>query len=187
MASAMVKDRHPIGEPSDATDPITCPGIKARPVRIGGSPCALLAQREGEESRLLKSALEGGGFEVVPAEDGVAALEMICAVGPDVIVADLDHHDLDGFVLCRVLRSLSAHAMVPVLVLTRAAAGDARAMAMAALGNVRIMRTPAVPVLVVAAVSDMINIVPAVPRRVSMPRLVARPLAGAPRAVVIGG
>jgi vancomycin resistance protein VanW len=31
----------------------------------------------------------------------VAALEVICAVGPDVIVADLDHHDLDGLVLCR--------------------------------------------------------------------------------------
>ena len=79
---------------SETTDSTACAGSDARPVRFEGHLCALLAQPEGEEGRLLESALRGGGFDVIPAEDGVAALEVICAVGPDVIVADLDHHDL---------------------------------------------------------------------------------------------
>ena len=99
----------------------------------------------------------------------MAALEMICAVGPDVIVTDLDGRDLDGFVLCRVLRGLAAHFMLPVLVLTNKAAGDAGALAMAALGNVRVMRKPAMPVLVVAAVAEMLNIVPVGSRGVALP------------------
>jgi CheY-like chemotaxis protein len=187
MASAMVKGRRPVGDRSETTDSTACAGSHARPVRFDGHLCALLAQPEGEEGRLLESALRGGGSDVIPAEDGVAALEVICAVGPDVIVADLDHHDLDGLVLCRVLRSLSAHAMLPVLVLTKAASEDARALAMAALGNVRVMRKPAVPVLVVAAVSEMVNIVPLVGRRASLPGLMAPPLVTVPRAALMGG
>jgi hypothetical protein len=112
MASAMVKGRRLVGDRSAATD-ATCTGSESRPARFEGHLCALLAQADGEEGRLLENALQGGGFDVIPAEDGVAALDKICAVGPDVIVADLDGHDLDGLVLCRVLRSLSAHAMLP--------------------------------------------------------------------------
>ena len=113
--------------------------------------------------------------------------KMICAVGPDVIIADLDGRDLDGLVLCRVLRSLAAHAMLPVLVLTNAASEDARARAMAALGNVRVMRKPAIPVLVLAAVAEMLNIVPVVSRRVSLTGRVAPSIASMPRAAVTGG
>lgn len=58
---------------------------------------------------------------------------------------------------------------------------------MAMLGNVRVMRKPVVPVLVVAAVSEMINIVPMVGHRVSLPRPVAAPLAAVPRAALIDG
>ncbi len=187
MTSAMVSGWRPPGNWPGGTDSITCPGSDTRPARSGGHLCALVAQADGADGQRLESALQGGGFEVIPAQDGVAALQRICAAGPDVIVADLDHQDLDGLALCRVLRSLSAHATVPILVLTRAAAEDARARAMAMLGNVRVMRKPVVPVLVVAAVSEMINIVPMVGHRVSLPRPVAAPLAAVPRAALIDG
>jgi two-component system chemotaxis response regulator CheY len=187
MVSAMVKVRRPVGDRSDAVDPTTCAGSETRPVRFGGHLCALVAQADDEECRLLESALQGGGFDVSPAEDGVAALEVICAVGPDVIIADLDGRDLEGLVLCRVLRSLAAHAMLPVLVLTNAASEDARARAMAVLGNVRVVRKPAIPVLVLAAVAEMLNIVPVVSRRVSLTGRVAPSIASMPRAAVTGG
>jgi two-component system chemotaxis response regulator CheY len=187
MVSAMVKVRRPVGDRSDAVDPTTCAGSEIRPVRFGGHLCALIAQADDEECRLLESALQGGGFDVSPAEDGVAALEMICAVGPDVIVTDLDGRDLDGFVLCRVLRGLAAHFMLPVLVLSNKAAEDAGALAMAALGNVRVMRKPAIPALVVAAAGEMLNIVPVGSRSVALPGRVTARVATMSRAALTGG
>jgi DNA-binding response OmpR family regulator len=90
-----------------------------------------------------------------------------------VIIADLDGRDLDGLLLCRVLRSLHAHAMLPVLVLTIASSNDARTRQMFTPSNVRLLRTPADPAVVVAAVSGMINIGPAGRPRASRPRSTA--------------
>ena len=56
---------------------------------------------------------------------------------------------------------------------------------MATLGNVRVMRKPALPVLVAAAVAEMINIVPMVSRSVSLQGRMAPPIATVPRAAVI--
>ena len=187
MASAMVKGQRPVGERSEAPGSATCAGSETRAVRLGGHLCALVARADRDGGRLLEKALEGGGFDVIPVEDGVTALEMICAVGPDLIVADLDGRDVDGLLLCRVLRSLSAHATLPVVVLTRAAAGDARARATAALANVSVLRKPAVPALVVAAASDMVKGVTMVGRRAPQPRRIASPIATERRAAFMGG
>ncbi len=119
------------------------------------------------------SALHYGGFQVTPANDGPGALELLCQVGPDVIIADLDGRDLDGLLLCRVLRSLHAHAMVPVVVLTTGGSNDARARQMLTLTNVRVLQTPADPAVVVAAASEMIKIAPAGRPRASPPCLTA--------------
>ena len=187
MASAIVTGRHPVRDGCEPAGSTTCAGSEIRTARFGDRLCALVAEADGEGSRLLQSALRGGGFEVIPAEDGVAALETICAVGPDVIIADLDGRDLDGLVLCRVLRGLAAHFMLPVLVLTNKAAEDVGALAMATLGNVRVMRKPAIPVLVVAAVAEMLNIGPVGSRSVSLPGRRAPRIATMPRAAVTGG
>jgi DNA-binding response OmpR family regulator len=187
MASAIVTGRRPVRDGCEPAGATTCAGSETRPPRFGGRLCALVAEADGEGSRLLQSALRGGGFDVIPAEDGVAALETICAVGPDVIIADLDGRDLDGFVLCRVLRSLSAHFMLPVLVLTNKAAEGVGALAMATLGNVRVMCKPAIPVLVVAAVAEMLNSVPVGSRSVSLPGRRAPRIASIPRAAVARG
>jgi CheY-like chemotaxis protein len=140
-----------------------------RRARLGGPPCVVVAQAGGEKRRLLVSALQRGGFHVTPANDGAGALELLCQVGPDVIIADLDGRDLDGLLLCRVLRSLHAHALLPVLVLTTASSNDAHTRQMLTPSNVRLLQTPADPAVVVAVVSEMINIGPAGRPRPSPP------------------
>lgn len=137
-----------------------------------------MARVGGNDRHLLESALQRGGFDVVPSTDGVAALEMVCARGPDVIIADLDGNDLDGLVLCRVLRNLSAHATLPVLVLTAAGSHGSLARDVGRLGNVRVIQKPARHAAVVAAASEMIRFVPAVSQRVPSVRRPVR-LAGA--------
>ena len=187
MASAIVTDRRHVSDWCEPAGSTTCAGRKTRPARCRGRLCALVAEAGGEGTRLLQDALEGGGFDVIPAESGVAALEMICAVGPDVIVTDLDGRDLDGFVLCRVLRGLAAHFMLPVLVLSNKAAEDAGALAMAALGNVRVMRKPAIPALVVAAAGEMLNIVPVGSRSLALPGRVTARVPTMSRVALTGG
>ncbi|MGD0448819.1 MAG: response regulator [Candidatus Dormibacteria bacterium] len=187
MASAIGTDQPHVCDWCEPAGSATCPGSETRPARCGGRLCALVAEADGESTRLLQDALQGGGFDVIPAESGVAALEMICAIGPDVIVTDLDGRDLDGFVLCRVLRGLAAHFMLPVLVLTNKAAEDAGALAMAALGNVRVMRKPAIPVLVVAAAAEMLNIVPVGSRSLALPGRVTARVPTMSRVALTGG
>jgi DNA-binding response OmpR family regulator len=113
----------------------------------------------GEERQVLEATLAEGGFNVVPADDGLAALELVCAVGPDAIIADLDGCGLDGVVLCHVLRGLRAHARVPVLVLTTANGNAARARMVRGLGGVRVMHKPVRFAAVARALSEMISTV----------------------------
>jgi CheY-like chemotaxis protein len=95
---------------------------------------------------------------VVPADDGVAALELVCAVGPDAIIADLDGRHLDGLVLCQVLRGLRAYAGLPVLVLTTARGNAARARTLRSLDGVGVMQKPVGSDAVARALSEMISI-----------------------------
>jgi predicted signal transduction protein with EAL and GGDEF domain/DNA-binding response OmpR family regulator len=58
---------------------------------------------------------QGTEFDVIEAGSGAQALARIARSVPDVVVLDLDVHDLDGFQLCRKLRS-TAPAM-PIIVI----------------------------------------------------------------------
>jgi DNA-binding response OmpR family regulator len=69
---------------------------------------------------VLKYNLEKEGFEVVTAGDGVKALEEARAEQPSMIILDIMLPNMDGYEVCRILRSEMA---VPVLMLT-AKAGE---------------------------------------------------------------
>ncbi len=58
------------------------------------------------------------GLSVVTACDGKEALERITVERPDVVILDLQMPEIDGFEVCRRLRSDVRTAFVPVLILT---------------------------------------------------------------------
>ncbi len=161
MVMAPTRMEQPVEAPDDGldgTDPARCSGEGAGRVRVPGGPsCVVVAQPGGEARRLLGATLERTGFSVVPADDGVAALEMVCAVGPDAIIADLDGRDLDGLVLCQVLRGLRAHARLPVLVLTAARPDTSRTRRLRGLDTVRVMRRSAGSAAIASTLSEMIG------------------------------
>jgi two-component system OmpR family response regulator len=64
---------------------------------------------------LVRMALEGGGFDVVTAADGQAALVGATREAPDLIVLDVGLPKGDGFEVCRRIRATSD---VPILFLT---------------------------------------------------------------------
>ena len=65
--------------------------------------------------RLVRLHLEKGGFRVRSAANGQAALELIAAEIPDLVILDLMLPTLDGYAVCERIREFS---LVPVIMLT---------------------------------------------------------------------
>jgi two-component system OmpR family response regulator len=76
----------------------------------------LLVDDEENLRSMLDAALRHMGFDVHPVASGREALEAVPKVRPDLIVLDVMLPDLDGFEVCRRLRSEGSR--VPVLFLT---------------------------------------------------------------------
>lgn len=76
----------------------------------------LLVDDEDYLRSVLEAALRHNGFEVVAVANGRDALASVVAARPDVIVLDIMLPDLDGFEVCRRLRS-DGH-RTPVVFLT---------------------------------------------------------------------
>src|SRR5437868_2276844 len=68
----------------------------------------LVADDHPDTLELSKLMLEEGGHDVLTAQDGDAALEIAERCVPDVIFSDLVLPGVDGFDLCKRLRSQSA-------------------------------------------------------------------------------
>ncbi|MCL5256929.1 MAG: response regulator transcription factor [Chloroflexi bacterium] len=65
--------------------------------------------------RVIEDALHLGAYRVVKAADGPSALEMLSLAEPDVVLLDLRLPGIDGFEVCRRVRSFSS---VPIIMLT---------------------------------------------------------------------
>lgn len=82
----------------------------------------LLVDDEEMLRRVMKDMLEGEGYQVIEAKDGVEALDQVDRHAPDIIVLDLNLPGLDGYGVLSHLRARPATAGIPVIVLT--ARGD---------------------------------------------------------------
>ena len=79
---------------------------------------------------LLKMTLCGNGYEVVEAEDGLAALDWLERNEVDLIITDINMPRLDGFGLIERLRGEQRrHVDRPILVLTTESSDEKKARA----------------------------------------------------------
>lgn len=67
---------------------------------------------------MLKMALDGAGFRVVQAVDGLHGLEVLESHAPDVIITDINMPNLDGFGFIEAVRGDTRRRATPILVLT---------------------------------------------------------------------
>jgi len=67
---------------------------------------------------LLHRALEDGGYTVLVAQDGAAALALVGRVTPDIVLMDALMPGLDGFETCRRMKALSTMKTVPIVFMT---------------------------------------------------------------------
>jgi adenylate cyclase len=86
--------------------------VAERPARI------LVVDDVRENVRLLEAVLAPRGYDVITASDGLAALELVEAEQPDLILLDVMMPGLDGYEICRRLRANEETAVLPVVMVT---------------------------------------------------------------------
>src|SRR4051794_18769383 len=82
-----------------------------------------------DDSRLVRTVmartLEGRGYRVLTAEDGVAAVELAWAEHPNLVLLDVDMPRMNGYQVARLLRNEPRTASIPIVILSsREGAGD---------------------------------------------------------------
>lgn len=71
-----------------------------------------------ENVRLLEAVLSPHGYDVVTANDGITALELVESAQPDLILLDVVMPGLDGYAVCTHLREHDDTAVLPVIMVT---------------------------------------------------------------------
>src|SRR5919206_3736127 len=82
-----------------------------------------------DDSRLVRTVmartLEGRGYRVLTAADGVAAVELAWAEQPSLVLLDVDMPRMNGYQVARLLRNEPHTAAIPIVILSsREGAGD---------------------------------------------------------------
>lgn len=78
----------------------------------------LLVDDEPQIRRIMRLALEKGGFSVDTAENGEVALAKIRLDAPDVLITDIEMPRMDGRALCAAIEKEFASRDFPIFVLT---------------------------------------------------------------------
>ncbi|NLG75566.1 MAG: response regulator [Xanthomonadaceae bacterium] len=93
----------------------------------GASGQVILAVDDSASMRqMVRYTLEGAGYKVVQAADGVEALEFAKTSPADLVLTDVNMPRMDGLTLVRELRALADYRFTPMLVLTTESGQDTK-------------------------------------------------------------
>ena len=81
-------------------------------------PIALIADDSPTVRKFVTFALKSMNIEVIPATDGMDALEKITNHKPDLIITDLNMPNVDGYELIQSLRNSEEYTDVPIIILS---------------------------------------------------------------------
>ena len=94
----------------------------------GGSPHVLIVEDDAATRRLYKFMLTNGGYPVLEAEDGIAALEQLAKHHFDLVITDMNMPRMDGMELIQAIRRDFAY--VYVIMITAFGTPDTEKQAM---------------------------------------------------------
>jgi twitching motility two-component system response regulator PilH len=83
-----------------------------------GHPCVLLVEDDPALRRYLEVVLQRAGYAVITAGDGLEGMRSLLTARVDVIVTDALMPNLDGYGLCRFVRSSQHLAHLPIILLS---------------------------------------------------------------------
>ena len=82
------------------------------------TPKILIAEDEPHLREVLRFQLENAGYDVIEASDGEQAVEQAHQHQPDLLLLDVMMPHLDGYEVCRRLRSSFTTRQIPIIMLT---------------------------------------------------------------------
>ena len=88
----------------------------------------LIIEDEADMMEMVKFRLEASGFEVICASDGEAGLDKAAKENPDLILLDLMLPRIDGYKVCRELKSDEGYRRIPIVIFTARASEREREM-----------------------------------------------------------
>jgi CheY-like chemotaxis protein len=89
-------------------------------------PTALIVEDEVEANKLLAMLVQLQGYKTDSAFSGAEAFAKVQSSVPDVIFLDLMLPDVDGYEICRALKSAGTTSQVPVIIVTARVAAKNR-------------------------------------------------------------
>lgn len=116
----------------------------------------LIVDDEEDILQILRYNLEKEGYLVKTATDGAQALEVASSGPLDLILLDVMMPELDGFEVCRKLRTTSLHATTPIIFLT-ARVGELDQILGLELGADDYIQKPISPRVLVARVKSVLR------------------------------
>jgi len=75
----------------------------------------LVVDDESDATRLFFEVFKRKGYEVIEAADGTTGVRLAHESKPDVILLDIDLPDIDGFEVCRLLKTDAATSAIPII------------------------------------------------------------------------
>ncbi|MBN1787511.1 MAG: response regulator [Sedimentisphaerales bacterium] len=91
---------------------------KAEPTQIEKDATILVVDDNEQNLELLVAYLEDLGCNIVPAKDGISALDIIKESVPDLVLLDVMMPKMSGFEVCRRIKTNPATKSLPVIMVT---------------------------------------------------------------------
>jgi putative two-component system response regulator len=86
--------------------------------KMNGKVTVAVIDDNPEIRGVVATLLSRDGYVVFTADDGAAGLELVWREQPDVIISDVSMPNVDGFELCRTLKTDRATRLTPLILLT---------------------------------------------------------------------
>ncbi|PID57164.1 hypothetical protein CSB45_08005 [candidate division KSB3 bacterium] len=78
----------------------------------------LIADDSATIIQVVRFLLEAHGYEVIAASDGIEAIIKACETRPDLILLDIEMPKMNGYQVCRLLKSDDSTRDIPIIILT---------------------------------------------------------------------
>jgi len=85
---------------------------------MSGDATILVVDDVPQNVRLLEAVLVSQGYDVISANDGDGALDLVASANPDLVLLDVMMPPPDGYEVCRRLREAEETAVLPVIMVT---------------------------------------------------------------------
>ncbi len=82
------------------------------------TPRILVVDDDAANLRLVAETLDGSGYHIETASDGIEAIERVKASPPDLLILDVMMPKMNGLEVCRIVKSLSEESFIPIILVT---------------------------------------------------------------------